>query len=174
MISLFSLARKSRESKKPWNDSCSIALAFHENKGIASTLLIVDQCNEKNNLDTDNHNSSHKRINARKQSNSLDEIKNPSLSTGEFTQSHAATIEVPGTSIPSKDRITEVQMATDSASAKSADYQRSNLACHPESTMDIAAVQLDLCHSTRLILRLYRWTLERVHEALSRPLIRCL
>ena len=76
---------------------------------------------------------------ARNQSNSSDETKDPSLSTLKFIQSHAATIEVPGTSIPSKDRITEVQMATDSASAKSADHQRSNLACHPESTMDIAS-----------------------------------
>ena len=35
MIDRFSPAEKYRESKKSWNDSRLIALAFHKNKGIA-------------------------------------------------------------------------------------------------------------------------------------------
>ena len=157
MISLFSLAGKYGESKKTLErftfdrpgipqeqkDSTQQTISHVPNQIRTGGLQQrpashSSQTNvKKRNLDTYNHSSSRKRINARKQSNSLDIIKNPSLSTLELTQSYAATTEVPGTSIASKDRITEVQIMTNSISANTADYQRSNLVSHPESITDI-------------------------------------
>ena len=66
-------------------------------------------------------------------------IKNPSLSISEVTQSYAATAEVPRTLVASSDWMTEVEMAAESASVNRAGCQRSNLASHPESIMDIAS-----------------------------------
>ena len=94
---------------------------------------------KKSNLDTDDHNPSRKRMNAEKHCKSLDVIKSPSLPTLEFTQSRAATAEVRRTSVASSDGMTEVEMATGSASTSAAGHQRSNLASHPESTMNIAS-----------------------------------
>ena len=94
---------------------------------------------KKKDLDTDDHNPCRKRISAERYCKSLDMIKNPSLSISEITQSHAATAEVPRTPVASSDWMTEVEIATDSASANTAGCQRSNLASHPESIMDIAS-----------------------------------
>ena len=159
MISLFSLAGKYRESLKTLErftfdrpsipqeqkDSTRQTISHVPNQIRTGGLQQrpashLSQTNaKKRNLDTYNHSSSRERINPRKQSNSLDMIKNPSLSTLEFTQSYATTTEISGTSIASKDRMTEVQITTDSVYANTADYQRSHLASYPESIMDIAS-----------------------------------
>ena len=106
---------------------------------------------KKKDLDTDDHNPCRKRISAERYCKSLDMIKNPSLSISEITQSHAATAEVPRTPVASSDWMTEVEIATDSASASTAGCQRSNLASHPESIMDIASsiadVEIDKRHT---------------------------
>ena len=94
---------------------------------------------KKRDLDTDDHNPCRKRINAERHCKYLDTIKNPSLSISEVTQSHTATAEVPRTPVASSDWMTEVEMATDSASTNTAGCQRSNLASHPENIMDVAS-----------------------------------